>query len=70
MSNDKKEILKGLGLGASVGIVGSLISGASNWLGGPQLGYQKLGLKSIVGVAVSSGVSFMLVGVGLNMYEK
>ena len=64
---DTKEILNGLGTGAAVGIVGSLISGTSSWLGGPQLGYQKLSLKNTVGVAVSGAVSFMLVGVAINM---
>ena len=70
MNDDKKTILRGLGIGAAVGIVGSLISGTSSWLGGPQLGYQKPSIKSTAGVAVSSAMSFMLVGVGINMYEK
>ena len=67
VSQDTKNILNGLGTGAAVGVVGSLISGTSGWLGGPQLGYQKLGLKNTVGVAVSTGVSFMLVGLAINM---
>ena len=67
VSKDTKDILNGVGTGAAVGIVGSIISGASNWIGGPQLGYQKLGLKNTVGVAVSTGVSFILVGIMINM---
>ena len=65
-----KDILRGFGLGAGVGIVGSLLSETSHWLGDPQLGYSKISLKNTIGVAISSGVSFFLVGVGLNLYEK
>ena len=70
VSKDTKEILNGLGTGAAVGIVGLLISGTSSWIGGPQLGYPKLSLKSTFGVAVSGAASFMLVGVAINMGTK
>ena len=70
VSKDTKDILNGLGTGAAMGIVSILISGASSGLGGPQLGYQKLSLKNTAGVAVSGAVSFMLVGVMINMGTK
>ena len=70
VSEDKKKILNGIGWGASIGIVGSLISGASSGLGGPQLGYQKLSLKSAAGAAVSGAISFILVGLTTNMVKS
>ena len=70
MSSDEKVILKGLGWGAGVGIMGSLVTEATHWLGGPQLGYSKPSFKNIIGVSISSGVSFLLVGYGIDKYEK
>ena len=66
----EKEILKGVAMGAGVGIVGSLVSETSHWLGGPQLGYSKPSLRNIILVSISSGVSFVLVGFGMDKYEK
>ena len=70
VSKDTKEILNGLGTGAAMGVVGCLISGTSSWLGGPQLGYQKLSLKNTIGVACTSALSFMIVGVAIHMGTK
>ena len=70
MSDDKKQVLKGLSVGAGVGIVGSLISGASHWLGGPKLGFSQPSLKNIIGVGVSTGVASLVLGVGIDQYEK
>ena len=70
VSQDNKVILNGLGWGASVGIISLLISGASSGLGGPQLGYQKLSLKSTAGVAITGAVSFMLSGVMINLVKE
>ena len=67
VSKDTKEILNGLGTGAAMGITSLLISGASSGLGGPQFGYQKLSFKTSAGVALTGAVSFMLVGVMINM---
>ena len=66
----EKEILKGVAMGAGVGIVGSLVSETSHWLGGPQLGYSKPSLRNLILVSISSGVSFILVGLGTDQYEK
>ena len=70
MIGDEKEILKGLGLGAGIGIVGSLVSETSHWLGGPQLGYSKPSIRNMILVSISTGVSFILVGIGKDQYEK
>ena len=70
VSEDNKKILNGLGWGASLGIFGSLISGASSGLGGPQLGYQKLSLKTVFGAALSGAIAFPLVGLTTNMLKK
>ena len=70
VSKDTKETLNGLGWGATIGIVSLLISGASSGLGGPQLGYQKLSLKNTAGIAVTCAVSFMVVGVMMNMVNE
>ena len=66
----EKEILKGVAMGAGVGIVGSLVSETSHWLGGPQLGYSKPTLRNLILVSISSGVSFILIGLGTDKYEK
>ena len=70
VSEDTKTILNGVGWGASVGVVGFLVSGASSGLGGPQLGYKKLSLKSGVGAAVSGAIAFFLVGLTTNTLKK
>ena len=70
VSQDTKTILNGLGHGAVIGIISLLISGASSGLGGPQLGYQKLSLKTTAGVAATGAVSFILAGVATNMGTK
>ena len=70
VSEDNKKTLNGLGWGAGIGIVGCLISGASNGLGGPQLGYQKLSLKTVAGSAVAGAISFILVGLTTNAVKK
>lgn len=63
ISDDNKQILEGLAVGAGIGITGSLISETSHWLGGPTLGYSKPSFSNFLKVAVSSGLAAVLVGV-------
>ena len=70
VSEDNKKILNGLGWGASLGIFGCLISGASHGLGGPQLGYKKLSFRTVFGAAVSGAIAFPLVGLASNMVKE